>query len=101
MLRFDSNLNNRVDPVELERAFAIFKNGIIQIAELKPDEYKFAHSVFIYMVKFRAIPTKSNLAIFHYNPFSDKSITAHRLNIGSLLYNIVMKDRPKIAPAAR
>jgi hypothetical protein len=101
MLRFDTNLNNRIDPIELERAFLVFRKGIIEIAELKPDEHKYAHSIFIYLVKYRTIPTKKNLAIFHYNPFNEKTMTAHRLNIGSVLYNIVMKDKPKIAPASR
>mgnify|MGYP000449591477 CR=1 FL=1 len=86
MLRFDTDLNNRVDPVELERAYGVFRNGIIQIADLKTDELKFTHSIFIYMVKYMTIPTKKNLAIFHYNPFNDKTVTAHRLNIGSVSY---------------
>jgi len=101
MLRFDTDLNNRVDPVELERAYGVFRNGIIQIADLKTDELKFTHSIFIYMVKYMTIPTKKNLAIFHYNPFNDKTVTAHRLNIGSLLFNIVMRDKPQITTDAK
>lgn len=88
-LRFDSNQDNIIDPQELELAFAIYKDAIIQIAELDEENQRFANSIFLYMIKNKAIPSRVQLINFHYNPFISKNISALRLNIGALLYYLV------------
>ncbi len=88
-IRFDSNKDNMIDATELEAAFKIYENAIIQIAELDDDREKFAKSIFLYMIKNMAIPSQTQLLNFHYNPFISKDIVAYRLNIGLLLYYLV------------
>lgn len=88
-LRFDSNRDNIVSPNELKEAFKIYEKAIILIAELDEGNEKFAESIFLYMIKNNAIPTRNQLIYFHYSPLVDRDISALRINIGSLLYNLV------------
>jgi hypothetical protein len=86
-LRFDTNRDNVIGPQELDVAFEIYEAAIIQIAGLDEGSRKYARSIFLYMVKHMAIPSRTQLITFHY--LARKNISALRLNIGALLYYLV------------
>jgi hypothetical protein len=97
-MRFDKNNDNIIDFNELDDAFNIYKNMIISIAKLKPNQEVYAKSVFLYMVtKSKPPPSGSWLKsaqffAYHKCVSSDtcrkifmKKIEAKRINIGELL----------------
>lgn len=107
LIRFDANNDNLIDNKtkasprnlsdqrsELEVAFEVYKNAIISIADLRPNQEKYAYSIFLYMIKNMQIPPASSIVdnakflYFHYWE-STKFIAAKRLNIGSLLFYLV------------
>lgn len=88
-LRFDENKNNQLDPAEIDKAFVVYKEAIISVADLSDGQRKYAKTIFLYMLKERRIPSTWELLRFHYNPFADKEIVAQRLNVGALLYWLV------------
>jgi hypothetical protein len=88
-LRFDVNRDNIVDPNELKEAFKIYEKAIILIAELDEGSEKYAESIFLYMIRNNSIPSRTQVVYFHYSPFVNRDISALRINIGSLLYNLV------------
>jgi hypothetical protein len=100
-IRFDTNKDNILDYSELLGAFGVYKLSIISMAKLKDEEY--ALSIFLYMISKMEIPpngTWMNNAKFYSfhkcvtNDFCRETflykIEAKRLNIGKLLYYIVM-----------
>jgi hypothetical protein len=101
-IRFDKNLDNIIDYDELMEAFKLYRNSIIELAKLKPEQESYAPSIFLYMVSKMEVPPTNDwidnvkFYTFHKcvqsekcrNNFLDK-IEAKRLNIGSLLYYIV------------
>ncbi len=110
LIRFDVNKDNlidnkaRVNPSsltdkrsELEAAFDVYKKAIISLAELKPEQEKYAYSIFLYMVKYMQVPPVKTLVdnakflYFHYWE-SSKYIAAKRINIGSLLFYLVNQN---------
>lgn len=88
-IRFDLNRNNKLDPHEVDKAFLVYENAIMSIADLSEDKRKYAKSIFLYMLKYMKLPTQWQLISFHYNPFMSKKIDAYRLNVGVLLYYLV------------
>lgn len=101
-IRFDANKDNIIDYKELTLAFNVYKQAIITMAKLKPNEEGYAKSIFLYMVSKMEIPPtgswKENVKFvtFHKcasmdwcrNTFMDP-IEGRRLNIGKLLYYLV------------
>lgn len=119
MIRFDFNKDNVIDNKtrafpgsftdfrsELEVAFEVYKKAIISVAKLRPDQEKYAYSIFLYMVKYMQVPPASTLVdnakflYFHYWE-SNKYIAAKRLNIGSLLYYLVNQPTAAASAAAK
>ncbi len=100
-LRFDRNNDNIIDNSELDSAFEVYEEAIFSIARLKPDQRKYTKSIFLYMVKNMEIPkTGSWLDSVKFMYFhmweSRKTIHAKRLNIGTLLfYLVVQADQAK------
>ena len=88
-IRFDKNKNNQLDPEEIDKAFVIYEEAIISVAELSDEQRKYAKTIFLYMLKEKRIPSTWELLRYHYSPFADKEIVAKRLNIGALLYWLV------------
>lgn len=89
-LRYDTNKNNIVDPDELLKAFPVYEDAIMVVAPLEESQRSYAKSIFLYMIKYMEKPSKLQLAAFHYNPFRSGEISSKRLNIGALLYNMVL-----------
>ncbi|OUR96879.1 hypothetical protein A9Q84_11115 [Halobacteriovorax marinus] len=92
-VRFDVNNDNIIGNRELEDAFKIYESSIVQLAELGGWKKMFSKTVFFFMVKFKKIPTNTEVMTHHFNlnanPFYDDTIEAKRLNIGALLYNLI------------
>jgi hypothetical protein len=101
-LRFDTNNDNIIDYNELMEAFKIYKQSIILLAKLKPEQEAYAPSIFLYMVSKMEVPPNQNwidnlkFYSFHkclqYTYCREKvldKIEAKRLNIGTLLYYMV------------
>lgn len=89
-MRFDLNHNGYMDNYELENAYQVYRKAIIMVAMIKPEQEKFARSVFLYMIKYMKIPTPTELARFHFLEKKDK-IIAKRLNIAAILYYLVQQ----------
>lgn len=89
-LRYDHNQNNIIDPNELLEAFPVYEDAIMVLAKLDESKRSYAKSIFLYMVKNMEMPSRWDVATFHYNPFADKKISSKRLNIGALLYNMLL-----------
>ncbi|MGB0453928.1 MAG: hypothetical protein ACPGJV_09455, partial [Bacteriovoracaceae bacterium] len=89
-LRFDTNKDNIIDYEELKKSFLVFKDALIELAELTKKQEKYAESIFFYLIKYKEIPSKTDLFLFHYNPFNGKKkLKAKRLHIGLILYYLV------------
>jgi hypothetical protein len=105
-IRFDANKDNLIDNqtiaayedgkglTELDVAFKIYRTAIIKVAGLKPENEKYAKSIFLYMIKYMEIPPQGrwldNLRFLYFHSWeSRKPIYAKRLNIGTLLYYLV------------
>ena len=89
-LRYDSDASNVLEVSELEAGFPVYEEAIIGLAKLEGGKRKYAKTIFLYMIKEMKTPTTTDLLFYHYNPFSDKEISSKRINIGALLYNMVM-----------
>lgn len=94
-LRYDLNKNNFIDPKELLGAFPVYEDAIMLVADLEESKRGYAKSIFLYMIKHMRKPTTWDVATFHYNPFRSNDIGSKRLNIGALLYNMVMTANEK------
>lgn len=88
-LRFDQNKNNQLDPSEIDKAFLVYEEAIVSVADLSDGQRKYAKTIFLYMLKEMKIPSTWELLRYHYNPFADKDVVAYRLNVGALLYWLV------------
>ncbi len=89
-LRYDQNNNNILDPHELDRAFPVYEDAIMSLANLDESKRGYAKSIFLFMIKKMKMPSQWDIATFHYNPFANKLISSKRLNIGALLYNMLL-----------
>lgn len=94
LLRYDVNRNNKIDRDELDKAFLLFRDALIALVpELQDGNEKYAHSAFLYLVKYQEKPSKWDLALFHYTPFGiGKDISAQRLSIGTILYYLTLQN---------
>ncbi|MCR9204787.1 MAG: hypothetical protein NXH75_09430 [Halobacteriovoraceae bacterium] len=99
-LRYDLNKSNYIDPRELLGAFPIYEEAIMLVADLDESKRGYAKSIFLYMIKHMEKPTQWDVATFHYNPFRSSKIGSKRLNIGALLYNMVMTANEKASEEA-
>lgn len=108
-LRYDRNNDNIIDEIELDEAFINYRSSIIKMVKLPPKNYKYAKSIFFYMVKFMQLPPKKTIfgveieygiGSFHFNyfknPFYSKKIRAKRINVGAVLSYIVNHQRKKV-----
>lgn len=89
-LRYDANRNNILDPNELDKAFPVYEEAIMSLANLDESKRSYAKTIFLFMIKEMKMPSKWDVATFHYNPFANKKISSKRLNIGALLYNMLL-----------
>ncbi len=87
-IRYDENNNNILDPKELNKGFDVYKNAVIEMANLKGKRVKYAKTIYFYMVEKMAIPSKWAVLFRYYTRWLlhkfDK-VAAKRLNIGVLL----------------
>lgn len=86
LIRFDVNRNNFLDPAEVDQAFGVYESLIVDLGGLSGSKRKYAKSAFLFMVKEMKFPSTSDVLTFHYNPFVSKNISAHRINVASILY---------------
>lgn len=108
-IRFDKNSDNIIDYDELSEAFLVYKSSIIALANLKPGQEKYAKGIFLYMVSKMKIPKSDSgkwlddLEFPAFNSCSQSKwcrdtlmvkIEAKRLNIGKLLYYLVVTPTP-------
>ena len=94
-LKYDINRNNIIDEDELDIAFKLFEDALIELAKLKDGNEKYAKSIFLYLVKYQELPAGNwDVAWFHYitnnNPFGE-DIVAKRFHIGVILYTLTKK----------
>ncbi len=89
-LRYDTDQSNILEINELNNGFPVYEEAIIGLAKLTEGKRKYAKSIFLYMIKEMKAPSSTDVVIYHYNPFADKNISSKRINIGALLYNMVM-----------
>jgi len=122
MIRFDYNKDGVIDnkycvipdsmnprkcaKTELQMAFEVYRKAIIEIGELDQSTMGYAYSIFLYLVKYKEKPPKGgwiNNAKFLYFHWweSTNLIEAKRLNIGRILYYLVLENGSvaKDAPA--
>lgn len=86
LIRFDINRNNFLNPNEVDQAFGVYENLIVDLGGLSGSKRQYAKSAFLFMVKEMTFPSTSDVLKFHYNPFASKEVSAHRLNVASILY---------------
>ncbi len=89
-LRYDNNRSNLLEIDELNNGFPVYEEAIINIAKLDEGKRKYAKTIFLFMIKEMKQPTTTDVMLYHYNPFANKNVESKRLNIGALLYNMVM-----------
>jgi hypothetical protein len=90
-LRYDIDDSNVLEPAELSKGFPVYEEAIMSIAKLEEGRRGFAKSIFLYMIKNMQIPSQLQVLNFHYNPLVRQNrISSKRLNIGALLYNMVV-----------
>ncbi len=87
-VRFDADDDNQLTDDEMESAFGLYKNSIIKIAELTGWKVKLTKTILFYMVKYMKIPNEI-VVLGYYAKGGVSDIEAQRLNIGSLLKNLV------------
>ncbi|MCF8058572.1 MAG: hypothetical protein K9K67_04695 [Bacteriovoracaceae bacterium] len=92
-LRYDKNQNNIIDPEELDKAFPVYKDAIIKVAKLDESKSDYAQTIFLYMIKYMEEPSKFDILKFDWNIFVSKRISSKRLNIGALLYNMLLASQ--------
>ena len=84
-LRFDVNKSGGVlEKNELDRAFPVFKNLIIQVAQLKPATRFLAKSIFLYLIKEMKEPSTLQIIAFHFFG-KKKNITCDRFRLAGIL----------------
>ena len=91
-LRYDVDKNNFIDSVELLNAFPTYEDAIMLMANLDESKRGYAKSIFLYMIKYMKKPGKIEFSLFHFNPIRSNNISSKRLNIGALLYKMVIED---------
>ncbi|MCO4793407.1 MAG: hypothetical protein KC493_06840 [Bacteriovoracaceae bacterium] len=85
ILKFDQNRSGGVlERPELDMAFPVFKNLIIQVAQLKPATQFLAKSIFLYLVKEMKEPSTLKLLTFHFFG-KKKDIVCDRFRLASIL----------------
>ncbi len=89
-LRYDSNRSNILEISELDKGFPVYEEAIISLAKLSDGKRKYAKTIFLYMIKEMKAPSTTDVMLYHFNPFAEKDISSKRINIGALLYNMVM-----------
>ncbi len=89
-LRYDRDQSNYVEPDELDEAFPVYEEAIMMLASLDESSRSYAPSIFKYMIKNMSLPEKWQVGVYHYNIFDRKRVGSKRLNIGSLLYNLIL-----------
>lgn len=85
-LRFDTKNpgGGVLDRDELDNAFPVFKNLIIQVAQLKPATQFLAKSIFLYLVKEMKEPSTLQIITFHFFG-KKKNITCDRFRLAGIL----------------
>lgn len=91
-IRYDLNNDNILDLDELKEAFKVYKNAIMDIADLKGWKERFALPAFLYMVKEMEKPGFFDL-LSYLNPWY--KVRAQRVNIGALLAYLVKIPQEK------
>lgn len=81
---YDYNNDGWLDRRELDIAYFRFETTIVKVGELEPETYKYGHSIFLYLIKKQKIPSKIQMAIFHFIT-SKKNIKGTRFNIAAIL----------------
>lgn len=81
---YDYNNDGWLDRRELDIAFFRFETVIMKVGELDNKTAKYAHSIFLYLVKKMEIPSVIQMAIFHYLT-PKKKIKGTRFNIAAIL----------------
>lgn len=89
-LRYDGDNSNYIEPEELDEAFPVYEEAIMLLAGLDESGRDYASSIFKYMIKNMSLPEKWQVGVYHYNIFDRKRVGSKRLNIGSLLYNLII-----------
>ena len=85
VLRFDQNNSGGIlERPELDNAFPVFKNLIIQVAQLKPATQFLAKSIFLYLVKEMKEPSTLQILSFHFFG-KKKDITCDRFRLAGIL----------------
>ncbi|OFZ17201.1 MAG: hypothetical protein A2X86_01755 [Bdellovibrionales bacterium GWA2_49_15] len=88
LIRFDKNRNNFLDSTEIDSGYLHFKNIIAVLSKIGPDQDGVVKSIFLFLLKHKKIPKKSELLMFHIFG-QKKGITASRFVIGLVLANII------------
>ncbi len=81
---YDYNNDGWLDRRELDIAFFRFETTIMKVGELDSKTAKYAHSIFLYLIKKLEIPSTIQMAIFHYLT-PKKKIKGTRFNIAAIL----------------
>lgn len=89
-LRYDTDKSNLLEANELNNGFPVYKSAIISVAKLSKAREKYAKTIFLYMIKNMEKPSMTEVLWSYYNPLSSDKVESKRINIGALLYNMVM-----------
>jgi hypothetical protein len=98
-VRFDRDKTNILSYNELQRAFPIYEEALMMIGEISEEQRKFAKPAFFYVIDKKRIPGKIEVATYFYTG-AFKGVIAKRLNIGTLLYNMVNAANGDLTTAA-
>lgn len=92
IMRFDRNMSNKLEPIEVDKAYTIYKSAVKGL--LPGAMKKYSKSFFRYLVKYRKVPEtnqgwwRTTRDFFHLGRFffsGDKLADANRMTFASIL----------------
>ncbi len=83
-IRFDINKDSVLQRGELDMAFMVFKNLVVDVADMGKEDSSLYKSIFLYLIKHMEVPTATKLLWFHMFG-KKKDIKSTRMNISAIL----------------
>lgn len=94
MIRFDEDENNLLELSEIDNAFAVYQNSVL---EMLPDQQlrRFAKTFFLYMIRHKKIPEK-DLSFYSFLATSKKYTPADRFTLAAIIQTLseLSKEQP-------
>jgi len=103
IIRWDTNLNNFMDPNEVMEAYRIYSPALDGFLEAKPGIVKkFKKQIYQYMIKYEEVPDEKDFgSVWKFLKFLvsfNKSAPANRKTIASILHQISLQNAKMVDP---